>query len=115
MSLLLCLLALFVSSAWAIRSAPIYDLEDAEMHFENFIRTHGKQYADETEKQARFEIFKDHLEIINRYNDGQNVTIYGKSHSIRFKLESIDSVNNFMSGFRSNIFLGSNKGGVQKI
>lgn len=116
MSLVLCFLVLCASSAWAIRSAPVYDLEDAEFHFENFIKTHGKQYKDENEKQARFEIFKVNLEKINQANKGQNTTTFGNPLSKRFMPESIDfSVNTFAFGFRTDIFYGSNTRGVPQI
>ncbi|KAI5632390.1 papain family cysteine protease domain-containing protein [Phthorimaea operculella] len=47
-------------------SPTLYDLEDAENIFENFINKYNKVYANEQEKQDRFNIFKERLAIVNK-------------------------------------------------
>ncbi|KAI5632391.1 papain family cysteine protease domain-containing protein [Phthorimaea operculella] len=62
--MLLCALAL--SLAYVQPSPTLYDLEDAENIFENFINKYNKVYANEQEKQDRFNIFKERLAIVNK-------------------------------------------------
>lgn len=80
MSVLLILCAFCISTACSLRAAPIYKLEDAEIHFETFIQKNNKVYADENEKKARFEIFKVNLEEVNRLNDGQDDAVFGNAN-----------------------------------
>ncbi|XP_026318709.1 ervatamin-B-like [Hyposmocoma kahamanoa] len=46
----------------------LYDLEDAEEHFQEFIDLYGKQYNSSEEKAYRFEIFKQSLIKHNKQN-----------------------------------------------
>ncbi|KAJ2943500.1 hypothetical protein O0L34_g16607 [Tuta absoluta] len=59
---------LLVVSASALAYVPstLYDVEDAENIFEDFINKYNKEYASEQEKQDRFNIFKEQLAIINK-------------------------------------------------
>ncbi|KAJ8726655.1 hypothetical protein PYW07_001353 [Mythimna separata] len=61
---------------FGVCAAKAFELEDAELQFETFIQRHGKQYADENERQARFEIFKVNLEEVNRLSNRQSDTIF---------------------------------------
>ncbi|KAL4710281.1 hypothetical protein ACJJTC_003561 [Scirpophaga incertulas] len=45
-----------------------YFPQDAEHHFDEFIRNFNKQYANEQEREVRFRIFKNNLVVINRRN-----------------------------------------------
>jgi hypothetical protein len=49
----------------------IYDLNLAEYYFEEFIQEYNKVYESETEKQKRFEIFKQKLTYINQVNSDE--------------------------------------------
>lgn len=52
----------------------IYDLEKAEIIFEDYIKKHNKVYKDETEKKMRFELFKKTLKIINDVNSNKELS-----------------------------------------
>ncbi|CAB3230383.1 unnamed protein product [Arctia plantaginis] len=66
---------------WGVSAAPnkaqYYSLEDAASYFEEFIIKHGKQYADEQEKSARFEIFKTNLKDVNQLNNISQAAVFG--------------------------------------
>ncbi|KAI5632394.1 papain family cysteine protease domain-containing protein [Phthorimaea operculella] len=67
MQILVLFLALFCASSLAHVQPPLtlYDLEDAEDLFEEFINNYNKEYSSEEEKQLRFNAFKHNLEHIN--------------------------------------------------
>lgn len=71
--LLICFLGGLVSSA-----PRYFDPEDADTHFEYFMKTYNKVYSSEEEKQMRFEIFKTNLAMVNERNRKQNSDVYGK-------------------------------------
>lgn len=78
--LLLTLLSLCAGAALAASAQPdehLYDLEDAQSHFDQFVRDFDRQYADEKEKQTRFEIFKQNLQEINDMNMMNADAVYG--------------------------------------
>ncbi|CAH0700308.1 unnamed protein product [Spodoptera exigua] len=58
-------------------SVPMFDLEDAEEHFERFIQDYNKQYTSEEEKQARFAIFRENLKKANTLNAQSEHTRFG--------------------------------------
>ncbi|XP_049865743.1 uncharacterized protein LOC126366611 [Pectinophora gossypiella] len=66
--LLVCACALAAASRINYMDKPIYPLEEVEMHFEAFIKKFNRSYSSEAEKKMRLEIFKTHLEKINRQN-----------------------------------------------
>lgn len=65
-------------------NAPYYALENVAEYFEEFIIQHDKHYADDQEKQARLQIFKQNLEDVNRLNEesslrtGGPTAVFGK-------------------------------------
>uniref|UniRef100_A0A2A4JAL6 Uncharacterized protein n=1 Tax=Heliothis virescens TaxID=7102 RepID=A0A2A4JAL6_HELVI len=61
----------------AAGTAPPYDLEDAEHHFETFIQNHGKVYTNEKEKQYRFQVFKNNLLHYNKLNAESDHAVFG--------------------------------------
>lgn len=73
--LLLCCAGALVSSA---PQKTFYNVEDAHSHFEDFVQTYNKEYTNEAEKQARFEIFKNNLENINMKNKMSQSAVFGK-------------------------------------
>ncbi|XP_026726722.1 probable cysteine protease RD19C [Trichoplusia ni] len=71
---------LFCACAVGLEAAlitPRYNIEDAEQHFENFIRKHNREYAHEHEKHARFQIFKENLEKILHLNEKHKTSAFG--------------------------------------
>ncbi|KAI5632389.1 papain family cysteine protease domain-containing protein [Phthorimaea operculella] len=64
--MLIVYLLLLSFGAMAFVPPTLYDLEDAEDLFEEFINNYNKQYASEQEKQYRFNIFKENLAIVNK-------------------------------------------------
>ncbi|KAH9636957.1 hypothetical protein HF086_008218 [Spodoptera exigua] len=58
-------------------SVSMFDLEDAEEHFERFIQDFNKQYTSEEEKQARFAIFRENLKKANILNAQSEHTRFG--------------------------------------
>ncbi|CAB3237720.1 unnamed protein product [Arctia plantaginis] len=54
-----------------------YSLEDADRYFEDFIKEFDKQYANEIEKETRFQIFKKNLEDANRLNKEHPDAVFG--------------------------------------
>ena len=79
MLVLLCVGWFALAAAWSVQAPAPYALEDAEMHFEQFIQKFERNYADEHEKQARFEIFKGSLEKINRLNQKSKTAVFGNT------------------------------------
>ncbi|CAH0602844.1 unnamed protein product [Chrysodeixis includens] len=76
-STLLLLLCACLLGLVSTRMAPMYESEHFEMHFERFIIEYNKSYESEHEKQTRFEIFKQHLEEINRLNEEHTHANFG--------------------------------------
>ncbi|KAL0849602.1 hypothetical protein ABMA28_013861 [Loxostege sticticalis] len=72
--ILLCCAGALVSSA---PQKTFYNVEDAHSHFEDFVQTYNKEYTNEAEKQARFEIFKNNLENINMKNKMSQSAVFG--------------------------------------
>ncbi|CAH0700310.1 unnamed protein product [Spodoptera exigua] len=62
-------------------SVSMFDLEDAEEHFERFIQDFNKQYTSEEEKQARFAIFRENLKKANILNAQSEHTRFGAIES----------------------------------
>lgn len=59
------------------RIPPLYKPQDAHVHFERFIEQYNKYYETEHERQMRFEIFKESLEEINRFNEDSEHAFFG--------------------------------------
>uniref|UniRef100_A0A2A4JB28 Uncharacterized protein n=1 Tax=Heliothis virescens TaxID=7102 RepID=A0A2A4JB28_HELVI len=76
MSKSLLLFACLVTLA-ASKSSIHFHLDDAEEHFENFIKEYGKKYSSDAEKAKRFEIFKENLKGINELNQEIEIAEYG--------------------------------------
>ncbi|KAJ8726654.1 hypothetical protein PYW07_001352 [Mythimna separata] len=78
MSPLLVLLCTSFATLVVSRTAPEPFLrEQAELHFERFIRIYNKQYANLEEKQARLKIFIDNLEKANVLNQQSKHAVFG--------------------------------------
>ncbi|XP_053601745.1 uncharacterized protein LOC128670254 [Plodia interpunctella] len=73
---MLLLSLLFLSAGCALAYVE-YDINQAELLFENFIRDYNKVYEDAQEKQIRFNIFKEHLLDINRLNKQHGYNVMG--------------------------------------
>lgn len=75
------LLVVVVCSVVAVWSAPKevrwYDLNNVNQIFEEFERTYQKQYQNEDERQARLEIFKENLKMINQRNAESKTATFG--------------------------------------
>uniref|UniRef100_A0A2A4J9U5 Uncharacterized protein n=1 Tax=Heliothis virescens TaxID=7102 RepID=A0A2A4J9U5_HELVI len=99
MSKLLLLFACLVALA-ASKSSIYFHLEDAEYHFENFIREHGKEYASDEEKAERFEIFKENLRRANELNQQSEHTEFGIT---QFSDLTHDEFIQFATGLPANI------------
>lgn len=56
----------------------LYNLEDAEEHFQQFMYSHGKQYNSSEEEAYRFEIFKQSLIKYNKQNLEHPLAEFGK-------------------------------------
>ncbi|KAL0849603.1 hypothetical protein ABMA28_013862 [Loxostege sticticalis] len=65
------------SAVWAGPYAPRYDLSLADQLFEEFLKTHQRQYGSEQERQMRFSIFKDNLKTINKQNLESKTAVFG--------------------------------------
>ncbi|KAJ2950758.1 hypothetical protein O0L34_g9019 [Tuta absoluta] len=67
---LLCLVAVNFGSGYSLSyaqpSQKLYDLDEAESIFEDYIKKYNKEYVNEEEKQMRFTIFKEKLELVNK-------------------------------------------------
>lgn len=58
----------------------IYDLDEAETLFEEFVKTYRKEYENKCEKSRRLEIFKDNLRDVNKRNArAEESAVFGKS------------------------------------
>lgn len=75
--LALCLIGFGGQALSAVRDGP-YNLEEAEVLFEEFIKTFNKKYAHEAEKNMRLEIFKKNLVKCNEKNELHKTSYYGK-------------------------------------
>ncbi|CAB3230376.1 unnamed protein product [Arctia plantaginis] len=75
-----------------------YDLDDAHIHFNEFMTKFGKNYVSEHEMRHRFEIFKANLQEVNRLNQEENVNVYGIS---RFMDVTKEEFVNTYTGFRA--------------
>ncbi|KAL0895157.1 hypothetical protein ABMA27_013608 [Loxostege sticticalis] len=75
------LLVVVVCSVVAVWSAPKevrwHDLNNVNQIFEEFERTYQKQYQNEDERQARLEIFKENLKMINQRNAESKTATFG--------------------------------------
>lgn len=69
------------AAVWAGPYAPRYDLSLADQLFEEFVKTHQRQYGSEQERQMRFSIFKDNLKTINKQNLESKTAVFGMLHS----------------------------------
>lgn len=58
-------------------SGKVHRIDEDELHFFNFIKTHGKNYSTQEEHQYRFGIFKENLKKINKWNAESNTTRFG--------------------------------------
>lgn len=58
-------------------SGKVRRIDEHELHFLNFIKTHGKNYSTQEEHQYRFGIFKENLKKINKWNAESNTTRFG--------------------------------------
>lgn len=76
-SALLCVGWFALAAAWSVHAPVPYALENAELHFEQFIKKFERNYANDCEKQARFQIFKENLEKINSLNERSEHTVFG--------------------------------------
>lgn len=56
----------------------LYDLEDAEDHFQQFMYQYGKQYSSPEEEAYRFEMFKQSLIKYNKQNLENPYAEFGK-------------------------------------
>lgn len=71
--------AVVVSQQSELPGRIIYDLEEAESLFEEFIKTYEKEYENETEKSRRLEIFKENLRKVNeRHMMPEGSAVFGK-------------------------------------
>lgn len=62
----------------------VYDLEEADRLFEDFIITYGKEYVNEAEKAWRLQIFKANLREVNERNSVLEFPAFGKRFSFVF-------------------------------
>ncbi|KAJ2943499.1 hypothetical protein O0L34_g16606 [Tuta absoluta] len=89
-------LYLLVISASALAYVPstLYDVEDAENIFEDFINKYNKEYASEQEKQDRFNIFKDNLKRINelRLSEKGKLASFDINHLSDWSEEDFQSI-----------------------
>lgn len=52
---------------------PHYDVSNAHSLFEDFMKTHNRQYKDDADKEVHFQAFAKNLEKMNKLNE-QNPT-----------------------------------------
>ncbi|XP_026726729.1 uncharacterized protein LOC113493107 [Trichoplusia ni] len=86
---------LFCACAVGLEAAlftPRYNIEDAEQHFENFIREHNREYAHEHEKHSRFQIFKENLEKILQLNEKHKTSAFGITQFMDLTVEEFRSM-----------------------
>lgn len=64
----------FVSSCWPkISKKPLYDLNNMDYYFNDFIIKYYRHYADLEERKLRFGIYADNLKKINELNSNPNI------------------------------------------
>ncbi|CAK1544306.1 unnamed protein product [Leptosia nina] len=56
---------------------PVYNVEDAEKHFEEFMTAHDKKYESDSEKFQRLLIFTSNLHEVNKKNAESRGAVYG--------------------------------------
>ncbi|XP_053601744.1 uncharacterized protein LOC128670253 [Plodia interpunctella] len=70
-------LSLLVLTAGLALAYEEYDVDQAEVLFEQFIQEYNRVYKDDEEKQMRFNIFKSHLHVINKHNKVHGYNVLG--------------------------------------
>ncbi|KAL0849604.1 hypothetical protein ABMA28_013863 [Loxostege sticticalis] len=88
LKVLLFLVVCCVAAVWSAPKAP-YDLNLADQLFEEFVVKHNKQYEHEEERQMRFNIFKDNLNLINQRNRNSKTATYGINRFTDMRLEEV--------------------------
>lgn len=56
---------------------PVFDVNEAEKLFEQFVKDHNKQYKDAEERETRYQIFVKSLHKINKLNSESPSATYG--------------------------------------
>ncbi|KAH7672353.1 Actinidain protein [Dioscorea alata] len=74
---LLCISFLFIFPFFASSSVPIRSEYEVSLLFEGWLVTLNKSYKDSSEKQKRYEIFKDNLRYIDERNAGNHTFTLG--------------------------------------
>ncbi|XP_059058164.1 uncharacterized protein LOC131851660 [Achroia grisella] len=88
--MLLVTVLFLYGSALVVAKLPrkvFYDIDQAEILFEQFIQTHDKQYADDTEKAMRLATFKQNLHVANKKNVIQQHATFGITQFMDLTLE----------------------------
>ncbi|KAJ8729143.1 hypothetical protein PYW08_000724 [Mythimna loreyi] len=103
---LLCVSWVTLAAAWDQKvwnGVPyVYNLDEAEKHFENFLEKYERNYENEMEKQTRFEIFKENLERINRLNKNSKFGVHGITPFLDMSREEFNSKMNGLSAFHDD-------------
>ncbi|XP_026753470.2 uncharacterized protein LOC113513681 [Galleria mellonella] len=88
--LVLTILFLYGGSALAVSKLPdkiLYDVNQAETLFDQFMQTYDKQYTSKEEKQKKLNVFKENLQIINEKNAEQSLAVFGITQFIDLTAE----------------------------
>lgn len=94
------MLLLCACGAWAVT----YNLQNSELLFEEFVKKYNKTYSSLEERQAKFENFKAHLEIINRKNNGSSHAVYDiNAYSDLNKNELLRRTTGFRVSLKKNL------------
>ncbi|XP_046959968.1 fruit bromelain-like isoform X2 [Vanessa cardui] len=68
---------LLITVAFASPTKPHYDLKDAPVLFEKFIRDYNKHYSSPAERARRYLIFVENLQEVNDLNARSDSAVFG--------------------------------------
>ncbi|XP_068632165.1 uncharacterized protein [Battus philenor] len=72
---------------------PIYDINNASVLFEKFIKNYGRKYKDEADKEQHYQAFIKSLHRINELNTIQNSATYDINKFADYTTEEMRAMN----------------------
>ncbi|PZC86477.1 senescence-specific cysteine protease SAG39-like [Helicoverpa zea] len=76
-SIVLMLVLVAMASSTPAGDKPHYDVQNAHVYFEQFIKDNNRVYKDDADREAHFRAFVDSLVKINKLNAESDSATYG--------------------------------------